>query len=102
MEEEDEDHWTAAIPSIKNACIFKKSMLGTHIRPGNSSHIGFDEITKRAGQGKVGCSYLADNQTTSGSGLGSEKGWFFYAYRIRNPLEQILGKGGVQLWQKVR
>jgi hypothetical protein len=76
-------------------------MLGTLIRPGKSSYVGFDEI-RGAGQGKVGCSYLADNQATTGSGLGSEKGWFFYVSRMRSPLEQILGKGGVQLWQKVR
>jgi hypothetical protein len=91
-----------AIKLIKNACIFKKSMLGTHIRPGNSSSVGFDEITKKGGVGKSWYSYLADNEATTGSGLGSEKGWFFYASRMRSPLEQILGKGGVQLWQKVR
>jgi hypothetical protein len=62
---------------IKNACNFKKSMLGTHIRPGNSSYVGFDGIKKRVGQGKVGCSYLADSQTTTGSGHGSEKGVVF-------------------------
>ena len=37
---------------IKNACIFKKSMLGRHIRPENSSYIGFDGIMMKGGAGK--------------------------------------------------
>ena len=42
LESDGAGHWAACHLADKNACNFKKSMLGKPIRPGNSPYRGFD------------------------------------------------------------
>jgi hypothetical protein len=50
---------------------------------------------------KVGIHFLQATATTD-SGSDPEKGWFFLWWQGAKPAWKKLGKGGAQLWQKVK